>query len=376
MSTSADQPDRVTRRDFLKRGGATLVAAGAAAGAAAWLYDGTGKGGLQRPKPEQLPNFFADIDYPASGPRISVVHGSGDGAEVIDRMVRAAVGPLSDGPGLSRFIKKGDVVVLKPNVGFERAAKFAATTDPDVVASVIRLCKEAGAAEVIVTDNPIEAPANCFARSGIGAAARRAGARVVMPAKVHFKPLAIRPPQADGRPHQPDPARHEALGTWPVLWEPLRDADKVIGITPIKDHNLCHASMGMKNWYGLLGGRRNQFHQAIHNIVSDLGMMMSPTLMIVDGLNVLVRGGPTGGSLSDVKPGHTIAAAVDQLACDAWAYETLLGRDPAALRYLDLAQDKFGNEESGPRSYAQSRRIAQRDWKAYKNQGLIVENTV
>jgi uncharacterized protein (DUF362 family) len=369
-----DQADaNVTRRDFLRRGGATLVATGAAATVAAWLYDRTGKAGLKQPVPESLPNYFAKVDYPVSPPRISVVR---SGAADIDKMVRAAVSGLDGGPGLTRFIRKGDIVLVKPNVGFERAPEFGATTNPEVVRSVIRLCTEAGAAKVIVADNPIEAPESCFVRSGIQNAAAQEGATVMMPAAVHFKPLAIRPPNADGTPYQPDPAKHEALGTWPIFWEPLREANKVIGIPPIKDHNLCYASMGMKNWYGLLGGRRNQFHQAIHNIVSDLGFMMSPTLMIIDGTKVMMKNGPTGGSLDDIKDAHTIVASVDQLACDAWCYENLLDRDPAALTYLELAQQKFGEQETGPRSYAEAKRFGTRDWTAYQRRGLIVETHV
>jgi uncharacterized protein (DUF362 family) len=134
--------------------------------------------------------------------------------------------------------------------------------------------------------------------------------------------------------------------------------------------------MGMKNWYGLLGGRRNQFHQAIHNIVSDLGFMMSPTLMIIDGTRVMMRNGPTGGRLDDVKEMNTIVASVDQLACDAWCYEHLLGRDPAALRYLELAEQKFGETDAGERSYANARRFGTRDWTRYSRQGKIAETNV
>jgi uncharacterized protein (DUF362 family) len=127
--------------------------------------------------------------------------------------------------------------------------------------------------------------------------------------------------------------------------------------------------MGLKNWYGLLGGRRNQFHQAIHEIVSDLAIMVSPTLTIADGTRVLMRNGPTGGRLSDVKPAHTVVVSVDPVACDAWCYENLLERDPAKLAYLELAQQKIGAREPG-------RRFGERDWRVYERQGLIVERNV
>jgi uncharacterized protein (DUF362 family) len=145
----------------------------------------------------------------------------------------------------------------------------------------------------------------------------------------------------------------------------------VIGIAPIKDHNLCNASMSMKNWYGLLGGRRNQFHQAIHDIVSDLGYMMSPTLVINDGTRVMTKNGPTGGRLDDVREGNTIVAGVDPIACDAWCCENLLERDPAQLTYLDYASTKFGGKP-----FDEVRRLGQRDWADYQRRGLIAEVTI
>jgi uncharacterized protein (DUF362 family) len=206
---------------------------------------------------------------------------------------------------------------------------------------------------------------------------------VMLPATTNFAPVAIRD-------RDPNPAASEALGTWEVFYKPLRMADKVIGLPPIKDHNLCFASMAIKNWYGLLCGRRNQFHQDIHSIVSDLGMMMSPTLVLVDGTRVLMKNGPTGGKLEDVTIGGVsgrpaIIASVDPVASDAWCLQNLLGRDPAQLRYLDLAEKKIseriearrkaGGEVSG-RVDVDGKRFANRDWQAYERQGLIKDTTV
>jgi uncharacterized protein (DUF362 family) len=128
----------------------------------------------------------------------------------------------------------------------------------------------------------------------------------------------------------------------------------------------------MKNWYGLLGGRRNQFHQAIHNIVSDLGFMMKPSLIVIDGTRVMMKNGPTGGRLEDVKVGGeagrpAIVASVDSIACDSWCLQKLLGRDPAQLKYLDLAWQKFGGDPA---------RIVARSWQEYVGQGKVVEANV
>ncbi|NLX13943.1 MAG: DUF362 domain-containing protein [Phycisphaerales bacterium] len=347
-----------TRRDLLVRGGQTAAVAGLAAGAAWYLHDPRGDAGLQLPEPIHLKDYFANVDFPVDRPRISVAWGA---LETIERMVQAAVEGLHP-EGMKGFVSRGDVVLLKPNVGFDRGPELGATTNPMVVAAVARLCREAGARKVIVADNPIENPGACFAKSGIKTAAETAGASVMIHSNAHDAMVAVRD-------REPDPAKQEALGVWPIFWKPLKEADKVIGIAPVKDHNLCHASMAMKNWYGLLGGRRNQFHQAIHNIVSDLGFMMRPTLVIADGIRVMMRNGPTGGRLEDLAIGGVtgrpvVVASVDQLACDGWCFENLLGRDPAVLAYLDLAWEKFGHDPA---------RLVARSWREYEQQGKIIE---
>ncbi len=354
---------QVSRRDWIKRGAGTLIAAGAAVAGGFWLYDPRGDAGLPKlsDNAQRLKNYFADIDFPVSNPRISVATGA---EENIGRMVQAAIGGLDADRGIKRFITSGDVVLIKPNVGFDRAPRLGATTNPEVLRWVIRLCKEAGAAQVIVADNPIEAPSACFAKSDIEAVARAEGAKVILPAEARFQSLVIRD-------REPDASAGEALGTWPIFYAPLAEATKVIGVTPVKDHNLCNASITMKNWYGLLGGRRNQFHQAIHHIVSDLGMMMSPTLIIADATRVMMRNGPTGGRTSDVKPGGelnrpAIVASVDPVACDAWCYQHLLGRDPARLAYIELAHTKIQQQVA-----AGHQRFGERDWQAYEAQGRI-----
>lgn len=362
----SDHPDstasrRLSRREMLIRGGQTVGATALALVGGKWLYDAKGDAGLAFEEPQHLKNYFADIDFPASLPRISVARGK---PENIEKMLQAAIGELGGDQGIGRFIKKGDVVLIKPNVGFERDPRLGATTNPDVLRSLIRLVRQAGAKKILVADNPIEQPAACFSRSKIQEAAEQEGAKVILPAAVHFRSVQVRA-------GLPDAGRHEALGTWPIFWKPLAEANKVIGIAPVKDHNLCNASMSMKNWYGLLGGRRNQFHQAIHHIVSDLGFMMSPTLVINDGTLVMMRNGPTGGRLEDVKEGNVIVAGVDPIATDAWTCEHVLGRDPAHLTYLQYAHDKFGGQH-----FEQANRFGQLDWSSLQREGKIAETLV
>lgn len=126
---------------------------------------------------------------------------------------------------------------------------------------------------------------------------------------------------------------------WPFFRRPFRNVTKAIGLAAVKAYNLCHASLGIKNWYGLLGGRRNQFHQYIHETVSDLSIMIRPTLTIFDGTRVLLGNGPTGGHPANVKAGDTVVVGVDPVAMDAWAHEHLLERK-GTLECLRLAKRK------------------------------------
>lgn len=370
--------ERLTRRECLTRGAGAVAAAGAAAVGGYLLYDPRGNAGLGEAAPgaAQLKDYFADVDFPPANPRISIATGDGQRGEkplvresllapTAERLVRAAVAGLDPTHGMKRFIKPNDVVLIKPNIGFDRPPHLGATTNPNVLRAVIRLCMEAGARQVLITDNPIESPSECFTRTGIQQVAEAEGAEVMLPNTGRFQTLTFRE-------HQPDPDRLEVLGRWPILYEPLARATKLIGVAPVKDHNLASASMILKNWYGLLGGRRNQFHQAIHEIISDLALMISPTLVIADATRVMMRNGPTGGRVTDVQPGGqlgrpAVIAAVDPVACDAWCYENLLGRNPARLTYLDLARDKICSDVNSGRS-----RFAENDWRAYHRQGKIV----
>ena len=360
--------ENLTRRELLTRSAGAVVATGVAAAGGYLLYDPDGDAGLPKPSDARLrlKNFFADVDFPAADPRISAAIGS---EQRIEQMVRAAVIGIAPSMGMKRFISNRDTVLIKPNVGFDRSPHLGATTNPEIVRWIIRLCKEAGAARVIVADNPIESSDACFAKSKIGPVAEAEGAAVILPAQLHFETIVIRDAP-------PDPLKGEVLRQWPVFHRPLADATKVIGVAPIKDHNLCSASMNLKNWYGLLGGRRNQFHQAIHDIISDLGLMISPTVVIADGTRVMMRNGPTGGRITDVRPGGelgrpVVVASVDPVACDAWCYQHLLGRDPAKLAYLGLAHQKVAAQIASGIS-----RFGERDWQTYERQGKIVTTSV
>ena len=225
--------------------------------------------------------------------------------------------------GLAAFVKPGERVLLKVNAAFASPPALGATTHPELVAAMTRLCLDVGASRVTVTDNPINDPASCFALTGIEAAARKAGAEVILPRESLFERYSL----AGGR----------LIRDWPVLMEPLLHADRVIGLAPVKDHHRSGASMTLKNWYGLLGGRRNIFHQDIYTIIAELAVMVRPTVVVLDCIQSMVQNGPTGGSLSDLKPTGTLIVSTDPVAADA-AGAALLGRTPADLPFIAKAE--------------------------------------
>lgn len=311
------QKKPLTRREFWLRIGAVAGVGGAATLFATLRRDPDGHRSVPVERPMTLRDYR--MEKPTGAPDVAI--GRGDDARTRLRAALDVVG------GLAHYVKPGDIVLVKPNVAFDRAPNLGATSNPEIVEELVRmLLVDCRAQEVRVADNPIESPADCFAKSGVRLAAERGGGRVYLPDSNAFRVLQT--PNA------------KLIASWPIFQRPMTNVDKVIGIAPVKDHNLCEASMGIKNWYGLLGGRRNQFHQDIHEIVSDLALMMRPTLTILDGAHVLMKNGPTGGDPSNVKPGNTVAVGLDPVALDAWAFEHVLERGREYPRYLAMAEQK------------------------------------
>ena len=295
------------RREFLLRV-LRLGAAGAATtGVGTWLHARSAR--PQEAEPAVLSRHLGVPPDPAL-PEIVVAQG-----ERPAELVRRAVIELG---GMRRFVSRQDIVVLKPNIAWDRAPEMAATTNPDVVAELVRLCLDAGAKRVIVTDVSCHDARSTFSRSGIAEAARRVGAEVLLPEPRFFRRVDL---------------RGETLGVWPVL-VPFLEADKVINVPIAKHHSLTGVTLGLKNWYGLVGGDRNRLHQRIHESIADLASFLRPTLTVLDGYRILARNGPTGGSTADVEFKKTVLAGTDPVAIDAWAAKAWWDLDPRRLRFL------------------------------------------
>jgi uncharacterized protein (DUF362 family) len=291
---------------LLRLGGA----AAGTAGVAVWLSEHS-----FRPVParaEQARRDHRTSDNP-QWPHITVVQG-GEPRALVQRA-------LEDLGGMKRFVGHQDVVVLKPNIAWDRTPEQAANTNPDVVAEVVRQCWQAGAKRVIVTDVSCNEPRRCFQRSGIQAAARAEGAEVILP-----DPELYREVDMGG----------VVLKTWPVF-TPFLECDKIINLPIAKHHGLVGVTLGMKNWYGILGGQRNRLHQQIHQSLVDLANFMLPTVTLMDCYRILLRNGPTGGNLEDVATKKTMVAGTDPVAIDAYVAKAWWNLDPEHLPYLTMA---------------------------------------
>jgi uncharacterized protein (DUF362 family) len=312
--------ERPSRREMIKRVGlASGVLAGSAVlGRAVW--DQGGFGAATSTGAQQVRDYRLRDRPEGDLAELAIAKARAGEPVSAETLVRRAVDAMG---GIKRFVSRGDVVVVKPNIGWDRMPIHAANTNPDVVGAVVQLAYEAGAKRVVVADGSCNDPSRCFQRSGIWKKAYALGAEIVLPAEHRFRTTRL---------------RGEVLDEWPIFTT-LVDADKVINVPVAKHHNLAKFTAAMKNWYGVLGGRRNRLHQNIDTSIADLATFMRPTLVVVDAMRVLMRNGPQGGNIDDTKVMNTVYATVDQVAADAYG-ATLIGEHRDRIPYLKMGHER------------------------------------
>ena len=209
--------------------------------------------------------------------------------------------------GISRFVKQGQRVIIKPNMSFAKSPDFAATTHPLVVVAVARACIEAGAQEVLVLDHTLQRAELCLERTGIRDACKQQVPSVHVLAlqdRKFFQEIKI--PQG------------KVLTRVEVLKDILDNA-VLINVPVAKHHSLSRLTLGMKNIMGVIGGHRGEIHFSIGQRLADLNTVLRPTLTVIDATRILLRNGPVGGNLADVKTLDTLMASTDPVAADAYA---------------------------------------------------------
>ena len=296
----------LTRRQFLRATGA-LAASAALWSAGCSAPAGGSASGVSRLPP---PTPTGDQAY------LGVARGDDAGA-----IAEAAVKAIG---GIERFVKAGQNVVIKPNICVDyHTPEYAATTNPDVVAALVKLCLGAGAKRVRVMDMPFGGtPESAYAISGIADAVKAAGGEMEVMSQIKFTATAI-PLGKD-------------LKTWDIYRDAL-EADVLIDVPIAKHHSLARLTLGGKNLLGL-AATPNEMHQNLGQRIADLISVIRPQLTVVDAYRILVAHGPTGGSLNDVKPTHTVIASHDIVAADAYG-ATLFNLTGKDISFVKAAAD-------------------------------------
>ena len=291
------------RRRFLRLAGA--------AGGSAALF------GLAACGNGSMPSGRIEVAPPKDGqPYVAVARGS-DAATI----TRAAIDALG---GMRRFVPKGSDVVVKPNICVDyHPPEFAATTNPDVVAELVRMCLDAGARRVRVMDMPFGGtPESAYQISGIAAAVEAAGGQMEQMIPVGFVETEM-PEGLD-------------LSAWEV-YSAIVEANVLINVPIAKHHNLARITLGGKNLLGVVT-RPQLFHTNLGQRVADLLSLVRPTLTVVDAYRILTAHGPTGGSLNDETVAETVIASHDTVAADAYG-ATLFGLTGSDVPFVKAAAD-------------------------------------
>ncbi len=217
--------------------------------------------------------------------------------------------------GIGQFIKKGDKVVIKPNIGWDRSPEQAANTHPQLVAALAEHALSAGASKVLIFDRTCNEERRCYVNSGIKDALdsiKNKRLHLFHPDPRKFIPVNIEQGKGVNRLE---------------IYKDALDADSYINVPVAKHHGLSKLTLGLKNSMGVLGGDRGSLHHNLGQKLADLATVIRPQLTVIDATRILLRNGPQGGSLRDVKVLDTIIASPDPVACDAFA-TTLFAMNP------------------------------------------------
>lgn len=281
------------RRKFLK----SIAITGTALGATSVLKNSEGM--------DILSQTFANGANAANSPVKSL--GNYDLVAVLggepEMMFRKAIAELG---GMGRFIKKGDKVVVKPNIGWDKTPEMGATTNPKLVSEVITQCFRAGAKEVTVFDHTCDDWRKCYVSSGIAEAAKKAGAKVI-PAdeESYYREVSI-----------PNGKRLKTA----KIHEAIVNADKWINLPILKNHGGAQMTISMKNYMGIVWDRgffhANDLQQCIADVCS---YSKRPVLNIVDAYRTMKTSGPRGKSLTDIVLTKGLFISQDIVAVDTAA---------------------------------------------------------
>ena len=296
---------KISRRELFRLGGAIFLSS--------MVYGICHGNRTGRWNPEEYKGRIKTRDYSVKSEIELVIVKNGDPV----RLIREGLEKIG---GIDKFIKRGDKVSIKPNIGWDRPPIMAANTNPEMIEELVKQCRDAGAKEVIVGDVSCNDPKSSYKRSGIEEAVKRGGGKVIYPEHKYLVEMDI---------------GGIILSKFPVFKE-LLEVDKIINIAIAKHHTLAGYTGVMKNWYGIIAGRRFTLHQDLPLSIVEFAKFIKPTLCIVDGYRVLVRNGPQGGSISDTRLRKTVIVSVDQVLADIEGVK-LIDKAPEDIPYIEMA---------------------------------------
>jgi len=259
-----------------------------------------------------VPIFATD----AAAPDLAVVSGEDPKA-----MVKQAVAALG---GMKRFVSRGDVVVVKPNMAWVRRPETAANTNPDVIAALIEMAFNAGAKTVKVFDRGAAQTTDyrdAYAASGIAEAARKAGAV----APLTYDLPSVKFPIKDG-----------VFLKESLVWKDALECDCFINVPVAKHHGVTQLTLAMKNHLGLIAGNRQEWHRNLDQALADFAFAFRPKLTVLDAYRIMVRDGPHGGNLRDVQLAKQCIVGANQASVDAYG-TTLFGKRPTDIGHIAIA---------------------------------------
>lgn len=296
----------MNRRDFIRKSITTGIAAGASFG----IF--------------RNENIFASVSS-SEGYGLAAVKGGEP-----DIMFKKGIEALG---GISKFVMKGQKVLVKPNIAWDLPPERAANTNPLLVKTIVKACLQAGAKEVVVMDHTCHEWTKAYANSGIEKAVKDAGGTMA-------------PANAEGYYQNVEISKAKILKTTKVH-EAILNADVFINVPVLKHHSGSKVSISMKNLMGNVWERKPWHRDGLHQCIADFTAYKKPTLNVVDAYRVMMRNGPKGLSEEDTLLMKSLIISPDIVAADAAATK-LFGLEPDDVGHITYAHDMgLGNKNLG-----------------------------
>lgn len=238
--------------------------------------------------------------------------------------------------GIGNFVKKGQKIVIKPNIGWDRTPELAGNTNPQLISALVKKCIEAGASKVTVFDHTCDDWKKCYASSGIETAVKAAGG-VIVPAndEKYYKDVSL--------------SQGKSLKS-AKIHEALFEADAWINVPVLKNHGGAKLSCAMKNLMGIVWDRRFFHSNDLQQCIADICTWdKKPVLNIVDSYRMLFQNGPQGKSAADVATVKTLIASTDIVATDTASlqfFNQVKKLDLEAVKHIEMGQShKLGTTD-------------------------------